>query len=119
MKFWSAPPTCISAGQLMRRPSGCSPRTSFSTASVRRSLPGATGARQVGRGPMAAGQLFAGQARHDAHFPTFTVSTGFLMTSNQQRQRALLCLDRLRALVEHANLPDMEVKRLATEINEV
>jgi hypothetical protein len=41
------------------------------------------------------------------------------MTANQHRNHALLCLERLRALVEHANLPDMEVKRLATEINEL
>jgi hypothetical protein len=41
------------------------------------------------------------------------------MTSNQHRNHALLYVERLRALVEHANLPDVEVKRLATEINEL
>jgi hypothetical protein len=41
------------------------------------------------------------------------------MTSNQHRNYALLYLERLRALIEHANLPDAEVKRLATEVNEL
>jgi hypothetical protein len=41
------------------------------------------------------------------------------MISNQHRYHALLHLDRLRALIEHANLPDVEVKRLATEINQL
>ena len=41
------------------------------------------------------------------------------MASNQHRHHALLYVERLRALVEHANLPDVEVKRLATEINEL
>jgi hypothetical protein len=39
------------------------------------------------------------------------------MTSSQHR--ALLCLERLRALIEHANLADMEVKRLDAEINQL
>ena len=41
------------------------------------------------------------------------------MTSNQHRNYALLYLERLRALIEHANLADMEVKGLTTEIKEL
>jgi hypothetical protein len=39
------------------------------------------------------------------------------MTSSQHH--ALLCLERLRALIEHANLPDVEMKRLDAEINQL
>jgi hypothetical protein len=62
-------------------------------------------------------QVVSAEARYT--FPALQVSTGFLMASNQHRNHALLYVERLRALIEHANLPDVEVKRLATEINEL
>jgi hypothetical protein len=39
--------------------------------------------------------------------------------SQRQRQYALLCLDRLKAIVEHAHLSDRELMSLCAEVNEI
>jgi len=39
--------------------------------------------------------------------------------SQRQRQYALLCLDRLKAIVEHAHISDRELMSLTAEINEI
>jgi hypothetical protein len=41
------------------------------------------------------------------------------MHVSDQRQYALLCLDRLKAIVEHATLTHRQLLSLAAEINEV
>jgi hypothetical protein len=38
---------------------------------------------------------------------------------SELRQHALRCLDRLRVILEHSQLSDAEITRLAAEINEL
>jgi hypothetical protein len=41
------------------------------------------------------------------------------MCISQQKNHILLCLDRLKAIVEHATLTDGELRSLSAEMNEL